>query len=134
MTMKIKVTEKRVSESKSGEVEINSGFSAYYEQRPGEILLEVTLIDKGGAARTTGTALISAPFNSQTVSDTLLYAAEKAIHVFISNELQSPSKDGGKSAALVADQLRESSRALGFERHFNGAAAHILIDLGLEKG
>jgi len=127
---KIKLVEKNVREGNSGSLEINSGFSAYYEQRPEDILLEVTLIDKNGAARDTGTALVGAPFNSQTVSDALRYAAEKAIHAFINGELQSPSKDGGKSVTLVADQLRESSRALGFERHFNSAAANILIALG----
>lgn len=129
---KIKLVEKNAREGNAGAVEINSGFSAYYEKTADGILLEVTLIDKNGNAQDTGTALDVAPFMSQRLSDILRYAAEKAIHAYVNGNLQSPNKDGGKSVALVADQLRESSRCLGFERHFNSAAANILAALGEE--
>lgn len=127
---KIKLVEKKVSEGKSGAVEINSGFSAYYEKTADGILLEVTLIDKNGNAQDTGTALDVAPFMSQRLSDILRYAAEKAIHAYVNGNLQSPNKDGGKSTAAIADQLLESSRMLSYERHFNSAAVNILLALG----
>lgn len=104
---------------------INATYNAYCEPTPDGLLLEVTLIGSNDAAVATAAANVAKPFTEEKISTALQYAALKGIHDYIGNNLVAPSKDGGASTKKVADYSELFTQKLGYERHFNGAAAEI---------
>lgn len=105
---------------------INAAYNAYCEPTPDGLLLEVTLIGSNGAAATTAAVNVAKPLTEEKISSSLQYAALKAIHDYVGNNLVSPAKDDGASTKKVRYEVDLATHKLSFERHFNGAAASIL--------
>lgn len=118
----------------SGFVEsINSCYNAYCEPTPDGILLEVTLIGRDEKDAATAAVNVAKPLTEEKISAALQYAALKGLHDYIGNNLVAPSKDDGASTKKVADYSELFAQKLGYERHFNGAAASILQHLEADK-
>lgn len=113
------------NEPKGFVTSINSCYNAYCEPTPDGILLEVTLIGRDEKDAATAAVNVAKPLTEEKISAALQYAALKGIHDYIGNNLVAPSKDGGASTKKVADYSELFTQKLGYERHFNGAAADI---------
>ena len=129
---KIKFVEKNVREGKSGVTEINSGYDAYYELKNATLLLEVSMKLSDNAVGASGSATVVKPFTNEKISIALQNAALKAMDFYIQKDLKSPASDDGASTKKVRYELDHATHKLSYERHFNSAAANILLALDKE--
>lgn len=127
---KIKLVEKNVREGNSGSLEINSGYDAYYELNNATLLLEVSMKLSDNAVGASGSANVVKPFTNDKISIALQNAALKAMDFYIQKDLKTPASDAGASTKKVRYEVDLATHKLSFERHFNSAAANILLALG----
>jgi hypothetical protein len=124
------IAERKIVEGKSGVVEVNHAYNAYYERTSDKLIVEADLILAPGVSPASGSAIVNVPFTVDGIATALQYAALSAVYFYMGNTLKSPAKDGGASTKQVGKGAADAIVAANNIRDFKDAASKIIQKLG----
>ena len=124
------IAERKIVEGKSGVVEVNHEYNAYYERSSDKLIVEADLILAPGVSPASGHATVNVPFTVDGIATALQYAALGAVYFYMGNTLKSPANDGGASTKQVGKGAANAIAAANNSRDFKNAASKIIQKLG----
>lgn len=124
------IAERKIVEGKSGVVEVNRAYNAYYDRSSDKLIVEADLILAPGVSPASGRAVVNVPFTVDGIATALQYAALRAVYFYMGNALKSPAKDDGAAIKQVGKCAADTIVAANNIRDFKNTASKIIQKLG----